>query len=295
MREGKIQWHSAFYATLQIELEEDRDRLEFEEEHLLGKKPMQIDVVVIKKIKNTRIKKNIGHIFRQYNIVEYKSPDDYLNINDFYKVYGYACFYQSDTEHVGEVDPTEITITFVCNHYPKKMLKHLKKVRGMKVVPYITNIGGKNTIHEGVFYLEGDSIPIQLLITSKLSKEENYWLQNLRKDLKAGGEISNLIERYEEKKHSNLYKAAVDVILRANWKEVEVEKSMCEALRELFADELRESREEGISQGIKIGSGQTEESDIRKVMKNLKMTAKQAMEVLEIPLEEQQMYMERLQ
>ena len=37
------------------------------------------------------------------SIIEYKSPDDYLTINDFYKVYGYCCFYQSDTEHVCEI------------------------------------------------------------------------------------------------------------------------------------------------------------------------------------------------
>ena len=46
MTEGKIQWHPAFHAVLQIELKNDRENLVFEEEHLLGKKPMQIDVVL---------------------------------------------------------------------------------------------------------------------------------------------------------------------------------------------------------------------------------------------------------
>lgn len=39
------------------------------------------------------------------------------------------------------------------------------------------------------------------------------------------------------------------VILRANWQETEVEKRMCEALRELFADELKEMEAQGIEQG----------------------------------------------
>ena len=34
----------------------------------------------------------------------------------------------------------------------------------------------------------------------------------------------------------------MDAIVRANQKEVEVEKKMCEALREIFADEFKESR-----------------------------------------------------
>ena len=93
--DDKIQWHPAFDAALQIELEDEAEYLEFEPEHLLSKKPMQIDVLV-KNEKDVKIKKNIGRIFRQYNIIEYKSPDDKLNIDDFYKTYGYACLYKSD-------------------------------------------------------------------------------------------------------------------------------------------------------------------------------------------------------
>ena len=37
----------------------------------------------------------------------------------------------------------------------------------------------------GIYYLIGDAIPIQLVIVPKLSKEHNYWLNNLRNDLKA--------------------------------------------------------------------------------------------------------------
>ena len=48
------------------------------------------------------IQKNIGRIFRQYNIVEYKSPDDYLSIDDFYKVYAYCCLYKSIGDNQNE-------------------------------------------------------------------------------------------------------------------------------------------------------------------------------------------------
>ena len=37
----------------------------------------------------------------------------------------------------------------------------------------------------GIYYLIGDAISIQLVIVPKLSKEHNYWLNNLRNDLKA--------------------------------------------------------------------------------------------------------------
>ena len=95
----KIQWHPAFDAALQIELGEETKYLEFDSEHLLSKKPMQIDVLV-KNEKHVKIQKNIGRIFRQYNIIEYKSPEDNLDIDDFYKVYAYACIYKADTEKI---------------------------------------------------------------------------------------------------------------------------------------------------------------------------------------------------
>ena len=92
-------WHPAFYAGIQIELEDDADNLVFENEHQLGKKPMEIDVLIIKKETDRPVKKNIGRIFKKYNIIEYKSPDDSLSVDDFYKVYGYTCFYKVCRQH----------------------------------------------------------------------------------------------------------------------------------------------------------------------------------------------------
>lgn len=65
-----------------------------------------------------QLHKNIGHIFKVYNILEYKAPTDYLSVNDFYKVYGYACFYLADTRRVLEIHPKDVTITLACYHYP---------------------------------------------------------------------------------------------------------------------------------------------------------------------------------
>ena len=236
--DDKIQWHPAFDAALQIELEDEAEYLEFEPEHLLSKKPMQIDVLV-KNEKTVKIKKNIGRIFRQYNIIEYKSPDDKLNIDNFYKIYGYACLYKSETGGIDEIPATELTITLVCYHYPVKMLQKLEQEKNLII----------DNVESGIYYFLGDSIPIQLIAIPKLSKENNYWLNNLRNDLKSGGEIRNFIEQYGKKKNSKLYQALADTIMRANWKELKEERKMCEALRDLFADDLRKSREEGRIEG----------------------------------------------
>ena len=68
-----LQWHPAFYAGIQIELEAEADLLLFENEHQLGTKPKEIDVLIVKKERDVSIRKNIGRIFRTHNIVEYLS------------------------------------------------------------------------------------------------------------------------------------------------------------------------------------------------------------------------------
>ena len=204
-----LQWHSAFQASIQIEFEEEQDKLSFEPEHLLSKKPVQIDELIIKVKPNFVIHKNIGKIFRGHNIIEYKSPRDYLTVNDFYKTTAYAFF-----------------------------TSQIQK----KLVPQ----------GAGIYYLKNFPIPIQILITKELDPVENIWLRSLRTDIKDPQEIQKIIKCYERKRHSKLRQAAMEVITRANWNTIkEVKEKMCEALKELMAEEFEEVQKQGIEQGIK--------------------------------------------
>ena len=223
MKNTKLQWHPAFDAALRITL--------------------QMDILIIKKLKDVPIRKTIGRIFRKHNIIEYKSPGDSLSINDFYKVYGYACIYQSNTDRIKEIDPQELTLTFVCSHYPRNLLRHLKHARGLST----EDQGG------GIYYLNGDPIPMQLLIVPELTDTENYWLQSMRTDLRAGKEIQKLMREYEKHRKSKDYAAVMDLITRANWEQMEVEKKMCDALKELFSEELKEADNNGRTEGIQTG------------------------------------------
>lgn len=243
MNNEKLQWHPAFAAALRITLQDEMKYLELQEEYLLSKKPPQIDVLILKKVKEISLKKKIGQIFRGHNIIEYKSPDDTLSINDFYKVYGYTCFYQSNTDKIKEIDPTDLTITFAGSHYPRELFKHIKETRGIEVQQQ----------SDGIYYLQGDVIPIQFLYIPKLDKEENYWLQTLRNNLAAGEEIRTLMANYEKNRKLKDYSAVMNLVTRANWTQMEVEKKMCDALNELFAEELKEADARGRKEGHKSG------------------------------------------
>lgn len=95
MGDRKVQWHPGFAAALDLELREYRADLQYEKEYNLNTKPLSIDLLVIKKKANVHIDNDVGKIFRGHNILEYKSPDDSLDIDTFYKVSGYACLYKS--------------------------------------------------------------------------------------------------------------------------------------------------------------------------------------------------------
>ncbi len=248
--EPVLQWHPAFFAGIQIELCKEEGKVSYESEHQLGTKPMMIDVLIVKKNSNEPIEKNIGRIFREHNIVEYKSPKDYLSIDDFYKVYGYACFYKADVAHVDSIKVDEITLTFVCKGYPQKLMQHLTEVRGFEVAIF----------EEGIYFIKGDIFPVQIIVTSRLSKEENFWLKNLTDDLTDREAVAELAKEYRVHRKNTLYRSVMNVIVKANEELFEEESDVCEAIIDLFRDEydkgMEEAKELGIQQGIQQGAVQ---------------------------------------
>lgn len=246
-RTHALQWHPAFYADIQIELEEEAGLLVFENEHQLGTKPKEIDVLIVKKEAEVPIRKNIGRIFRKHNIVEYKSPTDYLSIDDFYKVYGYACFYKADTSREDSIKIQDITITFVCHRYPRSLIRHLKEERGYQITG----------VEDGIYYIIGDKIPIQMILTKELSEKHNLWLKSLTDDLEGADTVRRLIEQYGEHKENKLYKSVMNLIVRANQDKFKEVKTMCEALEELMKDEMEAKKAEGKMEGKTEGKAES--------------------------------------
>ena len=75
---------------------------------------------------------------RTYNVIEYKSPEDALTIDDFYKTVGYACFYKGYGGHVNAVPINELTISifssligtaFTCNELTISIFRETKPVK----------------------------------------------------------------------------------------------------------------------------------------------------------------------
>jgi len=199
---GKLNWHPAFFQAIRLELSDYKDSLEFKYEYQLTTEPLRIDIVIIKKPKELVINKNIARIFRAVNLLEYKSPEDYLSVNDYFKVYAYAHLYAAITP---DVDLSDITLTFIESRHPRKLLQYLTDIRGYRA----------EETSPGIYQITGDYIPIQIIESKKLSESENLWIKSLTNDLKVESAGSILEERRKRGYESPL-DAYLDVILRAN-------------------------------------------------------------------------------
>jgi hypothetical protein len=211
-----IQWHPAFYEAIQFELEEYRDDLIFETEHDLTTAPLKIDVLIIKKRRNIVIKKNIAKIFRRYNIVEYKSPDDYVSLNDYNKVRSYALLYAS----LQNADTEKLSVTFLSEHKPVKLLKYLSK---------------RLTVEReqpGIYMVNGDICPLQIIVSGELSFEENLWVAGLTKRLTAV-RLKRIIKASHQRGKDAASGAYLDVVFDAN-EEVSKEVTMGRTLEQIL-------------------------------------------------------------
>ncbi len=119
------------------------------------------------------------------------------------------------------------------------MMEHLEKTGiappNRKIIEQVEN---------GIYYINGYLFPIQLIVVSRLSVDENMWLSALTDHLDSETHIKQLTNEYKKHRHNNLYNVTMDFIIKVNkqtfWKEKE---NMCQAILDLFADELREELE----------------------------------------------------
>ncbi|MEW5766714.1 MAG: hypothetical protein AB1797_03680 [bacterium] len=90
----KKQWHPFFSQILKNLFEPKGFKVETEVE--VGQLPMKIDIVVIKKGKEADLKSLplVFQSFTDYNLLEYKSPDDRFSPDDFDRLFAYTLLYK---------------------------------------------------------------------------------------------------------------------------------------------------------------------------------------------------------
>ena len=241
-KEIKTQWHPAFCSAVKLELIENKGDLDYENEYNLNSKPIQIDLLVIKKSKDVEIKNEIGKIFRGHNILEYKSPQDSMNVDTFIKVIAYACLYKASEVHVNDICLEDITITLMRERRPRELFKWFTK-HGYEICEK----------YPGIYYVNKDgNFPIQVIVSSRLAKENLKWLTLLSSHLNKNDakriilQMGNLTEK-DEKAYAN---SIIQVALKEDKRSFDLMRGesgmVCDELLEFMKpeiDELLEKRE----------------------------------------------------
>ena len=281
-RKGKSRskWHPAFCAAAELELRDNREDLSFNREYNLSKEPLQIDLLVIKKPPHVKIKNEIGHLFRQHNVIEYKSPKDSLNIDDFYKTLAYAFLYKSLAKEVDGIPVSQLTLSLVRQGYPREMVKKLE-AEGMQI----------QRQYPGIYYVEGAPIPAQIIATNELDAENHRSLRVLTSKLSEADAREFLAEakRYANKGDINNINAVLKVSSDANYAVYDAlmrrDVKMTDAWKLLMKDDLAEAEARGESRGVEMGKKEMVVSLLKAnqtvdfVAKVAKMTAAQVREI----------------
>jgi hypothetical protein len=202
---SRIPWHPAFVQAVKLELEPYRDALEFISEYRLASEPLEIDVVIVKKDPKLVIEKNIARIFKGVNILEYKSPDDYFSVHDFYKVLGYAFLYAALNRTALE----DLTVSIMETRHPRDLFRYLREEQRCVVAED----------SPGVYHIKGYPLAIQVIESRKLPEGENLWLKGLTKDLNAAAAETILEESRKRGKGEELG-AYLYALIRANLKTI---------------------------------------------------------------------------
>ncbi len=272
--EDNIQWHPAFCSAMELELRGNKDDLEYIREFNLGRMPIKIDFLVIRKKANVIIKNEIGDFFLGNNIFEYKSPGNDINAGTFYKVLSYACLYMAEEQDAENIFDVDTTISIVREEKPVKLIKQLaKKYEVVKKA-------------EGIYRIKGMVFPMQIVVTKEIDKASHIWMTSLTRTLNRE-RVQKLLQSYvalNDEKDKRNADSVVNVASEANMKlfkqMIQEGDEMCEELKELLAPEIVEFKIRLAEQDAKLADNATKLADnAAEIAKLKKMLAEAGIEV----------------
>ena len=165
-----IKYHAGFVSGLELLFWQYREQIDIVSEKWLSTEGIRMDVLILKKDPAAHLDFDISRIFKGHNILEYKRPDDALNIDVFAKVMAYVNLYKSQGNTVNAISYNDISATIYRHIYPRKALRQLRK--------HGADIEEK---FPGVYYIGGMSpFPVQILVGSRLKPKEYAMFRVLR-------------------------------------------------------------------------------------------------------------------
>lgn len=219
----RVNWHEAASCAFQIELKDYSDFLEYLTEYILGKNSYRIDLLIIKKLTNKIIPKNIACIFKTFNLLEIKGIGSSVSIDSYYKTIGYAGLLINQMGMPNQYSSLDTSLTLLSYHYPRKLMKHLKDERKLTIAK----------ASPGVYYINKETFTIQIIVTKELSPEDNLYLRCLTNKLQSTGLANQLANDYSKHQEQDIYIRYMHQITTANIKMKGESSMICEGILNL--------------------------------------------------------------
>ena len=155
-------YHAGFVSGLELLLWQYREQVNIEPEKWLSIEGIRIDVLILKKAPSVELGFDIGRIFRGHNILEYKRPDDQLNLDVIAKVMAYTHLYKSQGITMNDISYNDVSATIYRHAFPRAAFRQLKE--------HGASIEQK---YPGVYYIFGMSpFPVQIIVGKQLAPKE---------------------------------------------------------------------------------------------------------------------------
>ena len=225
-------------------------------------------------------------------MVQYKNPNDALNVDVVWKCIGYAGLYKGLGKTVNAIPEHELTISIFRSKYPRKFFAECRK-----------NRREVEQTAPGVYRVEGFSaIDLQIVVTKELEDDNLLALKIMMEDADKD-DIRRFIEKSKDIYTPGLledYRVVVKISSTVNeqtFEELLEEKttmSTIEKLEEAREKALADSRKDGKKEGKKEGREEKLIEDIRSLMETLNLSAKDAMKALKISAANQKKYIAML-
>lgn len=261
MEETNTQWHLGLKPAVDLELAEERANLSYFRDFSLNQQALEIDLLIIKKEGDQPIRNEIGRLFKKYNIIEYKSPKDELNIDTLYKVGAYTSLYKAYGNTVDERRADEITTSLIRKAKPVKLFRYFEE-HGIRL----------ENPFKGIYYVkDGVLFPTQIVVTKELNPQEHMWLTALSDGMQKQ-QLKDLlvkVESFHTKLDRELAEAVLGVAIKANWQtaqELRGDGNMCEALMELMEPEINKIKEKVREETIQQVTQQVTHQVIKKAI-----------------------------
>jgi hypothetical protein len=283
----KTDWHAGFGAATDM-MVFGMDDVVVVPEYELGGAPPRADFLFISN-GDKPLQGDVFKHFKKFNVLEYKRPDDPINMRVIHKVLGYANFLIGFQERADEVLENEVTVAIFRATKNEDLFKSLESTGAL--------VKGDAS---GVYFLtkEVSNLPFQIVITSELEGDENRYWRALAEQTSVVDfeQILNEVREFKDDLQKERGRFFLQLIILKNPKLGDVigkDGKMHSVLLDIVkkdVDEMLEAERKAAREAEREAERKAFAKNIKNLAQTLGYTVERVMEAMAIPEDEREEY-----